>query len=279
MEEARQFFKFLDIITNSFLETLRTNLSRKNDISELSLFFVFSFGRSGTQFFSKLLNSDPKALIFHEPLKRDVLEHMKSFKEGYDYDLYIKKFRIKFIQSIIKLNNSNREIKVYGECNSYLRRHAGAIMSLLPNVKGLYVIRDGRNVVRSMMSRSVMLDTWYYNNIKPKYDDPYFKKWGNWGRFEKCCWYWASENKKLYKQLGTAIQFELLLTDYDYFKSKMLDVLKIEISKTLWENERKFKSANKTSLFKCPSYEDWPSPWKDSFWKICGNVMANNGYF
>ncbi len=278
MNNTKKYFEYSKINIKSFFETIIINCSRKKDIGGLSIFFIFSLGRTGTQFFSKLLNNDPEALVFHEPMKRDALEYVKSFKNNYDYDSYIDNFKMRSIQSIIQRRNSSKRVNIYGECNSYLRRHSPAIMSLVPNVKGLYVIRDGRNVVRSMMSRSAMSDTWYYSQIKPKHSDPYFNKWRNWGRFEKCCWLWASENDILYQQFGAAIQFELLLTDYNYFKSNMLDVLNLVISESLWEKERQVKSDNKTRQFKCPPYEDWRPSWKDSFWEICGKVMDKNGY-
>ena len=119
---------------------------------------------------------------------------------------------------------------------------------------------------------------WFYNKITPQDDDPYFSKWHDWGRFEKCCWLWASENAMLYRQFGPAMKFELLLKDYEYLKSNLLDVLQLDIAKSTWEKERHIKSKNRTVHFVCEPYRNWPAEWQDSFWKICGEMMEINGY-
>ncbi len=214
------------------------------------------------------------AAVVHEPLRRDVLEYARSFSDGYSYDEYINSFRIKYIQH----NVSNKSIRVYGEVNSYLRRHAAAIMANIPNVKGFYLIRDGRDVVRSMMSREVMSNHWFYNKIIPRYDDPYFNAWHTMNQFEKCCWIWASENAMLYRQFRQAMKFECLIDDYEYLKSKLLDVLYLNISKEIWKKEILTKSENSTKQFLCEPYGNWPTIWKDSFWEICGDMMQKHGY-
>lgn len=276
------YISYVKLLGKSSLETLRVNLHRQGPrgiynlhSDPVNIFFIFSLGRSGTQIFSRILNNDPRATVVHEPLTRDFLEYARTFNENYSCDEYIECFRKKYIQNII----SNQNIKVYGEVNSVLRRHAAALMSIIPNVTGLYLIRDGRDVVRSMMARGSMTNSlWYYSKITPQIGDPYFNEWHNMSQFEKCCWVWASENAILYKQFGQAMKFELLLNDYEYFKSNVLDALGLNISKELWQKERLIKSENRTKKFLCESYENWPSTWKDFFWKICGDMMLKNGY-
>lgn len=199
MNKISGYLDYSKLIVRSSLETTCVNLSyhepfrlSKQNTEAISNFFIFSLGRSGTQFLSRLLNNDPKAKVLHEPLRRDTLEYAKSFNEEYSYNKYIEGFRKKYILS----NGSDQKIKVYGEVNSLLRRHCAAIMTNIPNVKGLYLIRDGRDVVRSMMSRGAMSNNWFYNTIIPPNDDPSFSTWHHWGRFEKCCWFWASEKDR-----------------------------------------------------------------------------------
>jgi hypothetical protein len=151
-------------------------------------------------------------------------------------------------------------------------------MQDIPNVNGLYLIRDGRDVVRSMMTRYSLVGYRMYNKIKPQENDPYFHKWDKWGCFEKCCWIWAYENSMLYRQFGPAMKFELLLEDYGYVQANLFEKLKINISKSIWEKERFLKSANKTKQFTIKPYEKWPVAWKDSFWEICGEIMETHGY-
>ena len=272
---------FLKLVGKSSLETFQVNFHKersrgiRNLESEvIPVFFIFSIGRSGTQFFSRLLNNDPGAIVVHEPLRRDFLEYGRSFNENYSYDKYVN-FRLKHIQSVI----SNKKIKVYGEVNSALRRHASTIMTNIPNVKGLFLIRDGRAVVRSMMSRGAMSSSaWYYNKVTPRPGDPYFSTWGTMNTFEKCCWVWASENALLYKHFGAAMKFEILLKDYQYIKSNLFDVIHLNISKAEWDKERVIKSENRTKKHTYDQYENWSTECKDTFWKICGDMMQKHDY-
>ncbi len=280
MNHRNNYIGYLKLIAKSSFETLRVHLHHQEsrgiyslNSETISVFFIFSLGRSGTQLFSSLLNKDPKASVFHEPLRRDTIEYMRSFSDNYNYDGYVK-FRMKYIQSYV----SHKNIKAYGEVNSVLRRHACAIMTDIPNVKGLYLIRDGRDVVRSMMSRGAMLNHWFYKKMIPQHDDPYFNAWHSMSQFEKCCWVWASENAMLYKQFGPALKFEILMKDYKYLQSNLLDVLHLNISKETWKKEILTKSENSTKQFLCEPYGNWPTTWKDSFWEICGDMMQKHGY-
>ena len=40
--------------------------------AERNIFFLLGIGRSGTKFFSELLNSDKHAIVFHEPIPEDL---------------------------------------------------------------------------------------------------------------------------------------------------------------------------------------------------------------
>lgn len=279
--EKNNHIKYFKLILISIYETVLVNWKHfklkkcsEKDIESKKLFFIFSLGRSGTQFLTRVLNNDLNTMVFHEPVRRDILEYAKSFDNNYNYSEYIKGFRSRFIETKVE----NTDVLVYGEVNSLLRRHAVAIMDEIPNVKGFYLIRDGRDVVRSMMSREGMSDTWLYKKISPKHDDKFLNAWPTMNQFEKCCWVWASENTILYEQFGPALKFEILLKDYIYFKSKLLDPLDLNIGIDEWQKERLIKSENKTKKFTCEPYSQWSVVWKDTFWKICGDMMQKNGY-
>ena len=281
MQKISNYLNYSKTILRSSYETALVNLYRsesrrhsEQDIENISLFFIFSLGRSGTQFLARMLNNDMAAAVLHEPAKRDVLEYNKSFSEGYNYSAYIKGFRKKFIQ----YNVANKNIHIYGEVNSYLRRHASTIMECIPGARCLFLIRDGRDVVRSMMSRDIFSDNWLYNSITPAQDDPYYSKWSEWGPFEKSCWLWASENALLYNQFGEAFKFEKIISDYSYFKANVIGPIQVAISESTWANEIRVKSENRTLQYKIDPYETWSKEWKRIFWEICGKMMETHGY-
>jgi hypothetical protein len=272
---------FSRIHIRALLETWLVNLyaylykrTLKDAFDTANIFFIVSLGRSGTQFLSNLLNLDPSTNVFHEPIRRDILEYVASFKDSYDPAQYIKGFRKKYLQYQV----TNQPHKVYGEVNSFLRRHSAAIVNNIPNVKVLFVIRDGRKVVRSMLNRGTFSDNWYYKSIIPGIDSPYKADWEQWGQFEKCCWHWASDNKILFDRFGRGINFETLLEDYDYLKEKILDPLQLDVTEGVWQVERLVKSDNRTRQFTVPAYRDWSPAWIKSFGEICGEMMEIHGY-
>jgi len=243
----------------------RWNLSRA-----IPWFFIFSMGRSGTHFLSHLLARDKSALIFHEPMRRDYIEYLRALNAEHDPSIYIGTIKKKFIQNALF---RHKEVKIYVEINSNLRLHSHAIMATFPNVKGYFLIRDGRNVIRSMMSREIPYLEW----ITPPVGDPFRSRWNSWGKFEKCCWLWAAENEILHQQFGDGLKFELLIKDYKYLDDNLLSPLKIDIPRQVWDYERINKS-DATTQFALDSYENWQTSQQQTFWEVCGTMMDRHEY-
>jgi len=238
------------------------------------IFFILAIGRSGTKFFSQLLGKSKNAYIVHEPVRSDFRAYKKAFfseKKAYNY---FKNFRKKEIYLRAKLKN----IEVYGEVNSVIRHHCNAIRQLFPNAEIIHLVRDGRDVVRSMMARKTMTsEDQNTKNIRPTNDNPWYDKWESMNRFEKLCWYWDVENRYLHKNIDKIIYFEKLISDYDYFNKNLLLPLNLEIHKEIFEKEIK-SPKNLTKKHKIPRWNDWEPEKIESFNKICGETMKNLGY-
>mgnify|MGYP000512911321 CR=1 FL=1 len=241
---------------------------------KIKIFFILSIGRSGTKWLANLLNKDPKALVVHEPFV-ETIPHQKAFWSSKEAERYILKFRRKEIYLRIR----NLKISVYGEVNSYLRRHCEALKKVFPNAIILHLVRDGRAVVRSMYSRETMLPNAYDTKyIHPKPNDPYYRKWKKMTRFEKLCWYWTVENEYLYECCnGKIIQFEKILSDYEYFKERILQPLGLRIPRKIWEKEVN-KPRNPSLYYRLPHWKAWSKWMKEKFEEICGDVMRKCGY-
>lgn len=96
-------------------------------------------------------------------------------------------------------------------------------------------------------------------------------------RFEKLCWYWKEENRLLREKIQNCVRLEDILTDYDYFKTKLLNPLELEISKDLWEERTKIKE-NHTIEHRFPHWKRWEKTTWKSFKNICGAEMKKYGY-
>ena len=257
----------------------------------MKYFFITSLGRSGTKFLSKLINNSEEVICKHEPYRQDYLNIGLSYY--YPNSTILNDNLHKRFESI-KKNNSKLGYSCYGEVNSLLRYNAEWLKSNL-NAKIVHIIRNPKDVVRSIYSRNVYRDGSSHIEIIPKNENPYSDKWLNMTRFEKICWYWVHTNEVLEKNIDMRFRFEDLIKDYNIFL-KLIDYLDIPIiSKELWEFEIKNpRNTSKANFFRkrlkgllnfklikdndIGDYDMWTEEQKNSFNRICSKTMRKYGY-
>ena len=262
----------------SYIKFLITNKKVDELIRNKQFFFILSAGRSGTKFLANLLNLCPTAFVAHEPVRNDVKSYRQAFYNENKSYKYINHFRKKEIYYRIR----KKKIKIYGEVNGVLNRHYKALEKSFSNsnTKFFHLVRDGRDVVRSIMSRKSFADDGYkgaYTGITPKNGDPYKNKWIKMSKFEKICWYWNTENKYLDKNISNRLNFEQIISDYSYLKEKLLNPLGLELSEKIWEDEIK-KPKNITIEYKIPHWKEWTKRRTYTFNNICDETMKKLGY-
>lgn len=239
-----------------------------------NLFFVLAIGRSGTAFLAELLNRGPGVWVVHEPVHDDYAAYQKAFHSEEDAYRYIHRFRSREIY----LRLRHQEFTSYGEVNSLLRRHCNALKRAFPRATLLHLVRDGRDVVRSMISRKTMApEDPNTALIYPPDGDPWKNEWDQMSRFEKLCWYWQTENQYLRQCIGRTVQLERLILSYDSFETELLSPLGIEISKHAWQ-AAVTRPVNMTNQHRIPHWSEWGGEREASFWRICGAEMAEYGY-
>lgn len=237
-------------------------------------FFVLAQGRAGTKFLANLLNQAQGAYVLHEPVLEDFFAYLRAFHNPGKAKKYIHGFRKKEIYCRMQ----NMTTGVYGEVNSILRCHADAIRDVFPGVVLVHLVRDGRDVVRSILSRNTF--TWrspYSLGIYPGRNDPWKGYWPEMDRFARVCWYWQVENKRLRESVGKIVQFEKILSGYQYFFKEILEPCGIYLSKEAWESSIS-SPRNITSKFTVPKWENWTLEQKKKFEEICGDEMIQCGY-
>lgn len=248
---------------------------------EAQLFFIFSSPRSGTVFLTDLFSQEIKGIIEHEANIVDYLAYTKAIQSKENALSYIVNFRKKDIwQRVNQLKEDQKEtnIDLYGEVNPFLRLHCAAIRETLPNARLIHLIRDGRQVVRSVMSRSKLGKKDPMGVlIHPPLNDPYFQAWHKMSRLEKVCWQWQYTNRYMRQNLDKIVYFEKVRSDYDYFKTEVLDYLSLEIPQEAWHNYVNTPK-NSSPIYKMPPFEDWTNHQKDTFRRICGEEMSHYDY-
>jgi hypothetical protein len=236
--------------------------------------FIFSLGRSGSMFLADLLNEDPKVTVFHEPTRVDFFAYLNAFYQPALALEYLLGFRKKFIYHL----GTRRGVKGYSEVNSILRRHVQAINEGIPGARSIHLVRDGRDVVRSMMARRT-----YTNRdpitrfIRPREGEAYQEDWSTMSRFEKLCWYWWHENTYLMEHINGFARFEDLIGDYGYFSEYILEPLGIHVPVEIWQKKVE-QPKNVTHKHLISHWRDWGEEYKIKFNKICGNLMEKMGY-
>ncbi len=263
------------------METLRvrgrlgvTNNDVERWIASKRFFFILAIGRSGTTFLAHLLNIADNAAVFHEPAVSDIDAYRRAFFSPQDAERYIASFRKKEMY----LRARTKDVSVYGEVNSLLRRHVQALQHHFPAAGFLHMVRDGRNVVRTMMSTDALrpgdMWTWW---LRPHASDPYFAQWPTMDRFAKLCWYWRVENHHLRTHIGNTVRFEEVTRDYDCFEQRILRPFGLVMSPTVWQQQSGVQR-NATTTYAIPHWREWDAQHTRTFETICGDEMKANGY-
>jgi hypothetical protein len=240
----------------------------------LKMFFGFSSFRGGTVFLSNLLKIElPDSHIEHEANLDDywsLPKVMMNENEGLNYVRDFRRNEIFF--------RSRHDIKIYGEVNPMIRLHCKAFREVFPQAKLFHMVRDPRDVVRSIMSRENQGKKDPMKTlIKPAPTDPYYDRWPEMSRFERVCWEWQHNNCWIREQVPHCTRFEQMITDYDYFKEKLVDYLEIEISEETWARYVN-KPRNISKKHKMSHWKHWDQDLITVLGEICGEEMSNYGY-
>lgn len=254
-----------------------------------SNFFITGCARSGTTALARILDSASNAKVtVEEPLVLHV--ECRAL-----YDGVLEEPRKTFyIAKSSTMDRWNSEGKIYGDKNvNYV--------PFIPYIdeKVIFLIRDGRDVVRSLMNWNAYFHETFGTDIyaeadgkapslgdycrpRPLPDNPYYRGWFEMSRFEMCCWYWKEWNRlglELLQKHKKPSQYRIVNMDtldmngvkelFDWLGLKGFDEKKVE-----WLLYRKINSLEQRFDEKdtFPSYENWDVVAKATFWDIAGEV-------
>lgn len=249
-------------------ETVEEWASGKN------LFFILAIGRSGTEFLASLLNQADGCLVYHEPVREDFYQYQRAFHNRREAIRYIEKYRKKEIY----IRGSKYKAHTYGEVNSLLRRHTEGLQKAFPNATFIHLVRDGRDVVRSMMARNTMTPSdRNTSEIYPAEWDPFSQRWGDASRFEKLCWYWKTENEYLDSYIDGKVRLEDVSNSYESFYRQILRPLGLSLPEGTWRSLASIPK-NRTKNYVFPHWTEWSSSKRQAFYEICASEMEKYGY-
>jgi len=286
---------------------------------------VTSIGRTGTEFFAKLFAEIiPNCTSLHEP---DIIkfsgidnnfthfnEHiqragiwrtvvLKAFGKWTIARLSDSKFKgtLSAPEAAIHLQSQRSKFISQMPGSVYIESNLGyyGLLDVIPLVfkdhRTIYIVRDGRDWVRSMMNwgevygkrgiRKLFAHKWpAAKDIKDEYAD----QWDGLSRFEQLCWAWSRLNEYAFNtipdsQHARIFKFEdIFLTEnkHQYFNDLVSFAGSIPgiMSGSLrstdgWLGQKIHQSSNKF-----PGWEQWTKEQKQKFEEICGRQMEKFGY-
>lgn len=266
----------LNLLLNLISDKLKLNQSSKIGKFTEKIFFLTGYGRSGTKFLASLLNKVPNVHAEHEPFSIEKVVVVHSFHGTLNLGNYLKLKHYQ-ITSLFKPGT-----KVYGEVNSYLRHHIVEIGEFF-NAKIGYVLRDGRDIVTSMMNRPVY--SRYIDPLRPspKKGDAFYREFCKMSRFEKCCWAWAEETKRALAKIREKapyckfFRFEEFTCDINALY-EICDYLELHEAKDYIKEEDLRKRINISPSYTFPKHKEWTRTLKDQFNRIAGEINVSIGY-
>ncbi|MBN1909674.1 MAG: sulfotransferase [Pirellulales bacterium] len=158
-----------------------------------------------------------------------------------------------------------------------------ALVAMDPEVKIVLGVRDGRDFVRSGVSRGYHTSAVNASfGMRPGVDDPYYDNWSQLSPIQKCAWQWTHRNHKALTGLKDAPQDQwtlVRLEDLTANPRRELHLTRLEEfvgrrAERLWLDVK----VNKNASFQLPPKEEWSDTWNQEFYEIAGPLMHWLGY-
>ena len=182
--------------------------------------FIVSTGRTGTLFFARYYNLFPGLRSLHEP-RPDFKELAIAYAQGHvPFKTAVREIERQRRPHYRELRR--RGISLYIESNNRFFSLLNPLRAAFPESKIVYIVRDGRDYVRSGLSRN-----WYTpGDTEPRLradmfpDDPWSDQWESMDRFQKIAWRWRKKDgfiQKDFEHLDNAVKvtFEDIFLDPD----------------------------------------------------------------
>tara|TARA_B110001452_G_scaffold258904_1_gene254631 strand:- start:5663 stop:6469 length:807 start_codon:yes stop_codon:yes gene_type:complete len=267
------------------------------------MFFIIGCARSGTTAIAKILDSCQNVNVGIE-LKPNLCIESRNLFDG----------NLKKDPREILIESREKQImEAYNNDNIFADKNVNYLpfiptMEEIWSPKFLFVIRNGKDVVRSLMdwdnfssgnifgrkeddSTSNIInpdeDWWDYSRIRPQKGEKYYENWQDLSKFEKCSWYWNKYNKELLNASKIIPQERKMFFDISKCNSK--NILKImnffnlniiekdKINHILNQRVNSTRDRyNKDQIF--PKKEDWSLDLNSKFISFASEMYNELGY-
>jgi hypothetical protein len=242
-------------------------------LARATCMIVVSTGRTGTTWLANTLASDARALVHHEPIRREQLAWAAAFNDP-DAAAGYTEFRLRYIQRDIQSHPG----RIYVECNGALRRHGKDIKSRCPNVYLPLIIRDGRDIVASVMQRPSLTEADPVLRSVASGNSVLGRRWSSLDKFQKICLLWRVENEYALQYADKVVRFEDMMSDYQAFHDCFCQPTGIHVDAGLWSSRSRVKDDANCSTRRY-GWAEWNGEQRGFFRAECGALMTSFGYW
>ncbi|MFC1809608.1 sulfotransferase [Candidatus Omnitrophota bacterium] len=268
-----------------------------------NVFFIIGCPRSATTAIAEILQISNNSEIYIEQEPKLCIESRRLWKDQLDNPTeLLHQHKENIIKSV-----TDRGL-VYGDKNpNYLP--FVPYLEQLWNPKFIFVLRDGRDVVRSLLdwhhvcggnvfgmieddeNSTVELpeeDWWDYSRLRPNCTDKYFNEWKNMGRFEKCAWYWNEFTLQMFSLMASLSQerYRLIHVEkvcasdfeeiFNFLNLNHFNAKKIE--KKLASRINAADGRAKV-IRAFPQWDSWTDEYNQQFDRLARSAMELSGYY
>lgn len=284
----------------------------RQDLFRNKTFFLVGCGRSGTTSLSNILNEAENACCQSEPAPQ-LYQESRWHLEG------LLKAPEQAVAAVIlpRITETFKHFSMYGEKNLTLFAFISELHAMFQS-RFLYVTRDGRDVVRSLLEWHHNVSASWYRECKepeqlsamakasianypiekdmsnfsiprPLPGDPWHERWSELSRHEMLCWYWNFVNNQALDRLADIPPDRWLRVDYSA-PDRLSEVMRVvaflgltglDAEKVRGLLDSRINSVNYRTGERQhrPGWLDWPDVKLDQFWAICTPAMRRLGYF
>jgi hypothetical protein len=231
------------------------------------MLIITGTGRSGTKTLAKMFKGH------HE------------FRANYILDAYFLKTDIhadpfdsleRRIKVIMDLHQGIDPETFIDASNLYIH-FIDAVYALNQSVKFIFTVRNGKDFVRSAISRN-----WHEKRLVgtvPLRNDPYFNMWDTLNPLQRTAWIWNWRNKKALEGFRPVPDRQKLIVKLEEIQStEVLDSLEMFTDIKLKDRGLSEKQFNANPSFSFPPKEQWTETQDREFHEIAGEMMQFFGY-
>ncbi len=258
--------------------------------------FFLSTGRTGTEFFTKLLSNSEKVQVFHSPSNLFCNAQSELIEQGkVAYEMYMKygfndERTNKLVSQIFMasreklLYTTYLHNKTYIETNNRIVFLAPALKYIFPNVKFVYLHRHPGEFIRSGIRRKYYKSNSIHElgRLIPLDGTKYFTQWLKFDDIQKIAWLWSETNSFIDDFLSTLDNSDLFRFDFNRLTENniknLLNFLAIEDidSEVIGNSINRPINIQKVGAF--PKYKEWDQMDKDKVVNLCGELSLQYGY-